>query len=86
MQTNPAAATSRAPPPIQFYSVEIMPLADGHVSVQVGATICESIDDDFELHNMDVASARVDTIDDALAVIRQAVASTIPTDIEETQG
>jgi hypothetical protein len=26
--------------------------------------------------NMDVASARVDTIDEALAVIRQAVAST----------
>jgi hypothetical protein len=63
--------------PIQFYSVEIMPLAGGRMSV--GATICEPVDeDDFELVNMDVASARVDTIDEALAVIRQAVASTLP--------
>jgi hypothetical protein len=66
-------------PPIQFYSVEIMPLADGRMSVGVGATICETVDDDdFELVNMDVASARVDTIDQALALIREAVASTLP--------
>jgi hypothetical protein len=57
--------------------VEIAPLADGHVSVQVGATICESVDDDFELVNMNVASARVTTIEAALAVIRQAVSSTL---------
>jgi hypothetical protein len=76
------AATSPGKPrpaPIQFYSVEIMPLPDGRMSVGIGATICETVDDDdFELVNMDVASARVDTIDEALAVIRQAVASTMP--------
>jgi hypothetical protein len=45
----------------------------------VGATICESVDDDdFELVSMDVASARVDTIEAVLAVIRQAVSSTLP--------
>ena len=79
MQPSPAApsAASRSPP-IQFYSVEIMPLADGRMSVGIGATICETIDDDdFELVNMDVASARVDTIDQALALIREAVASTL---------
>jgi hypothetical protein len=81
MHTNPATATRQAPPPpaIQFYSVEIMPLSDGRMSVGIGARICEAVDDDdFQLINMDVASARVDTIDDALAVIRQAVASTLP--------
>jgi hypothetical protein len=81
MHTNPATATSQAPPtsPIQFYSVEIMPLSDGRVSVGIGATICEAVDDeDFQLINMDVANARVDTIDEALAVIRQAVAPTLP--------
>jgi hypothetical protein len=35
-------------------------------------------DDDFELVNMDVASARVDTIDQVLAVIREAVVLTMP--------
>ena len=49
------------------------------VAVGIGATICEAIDDeDFELVNMDVASARVASIDQALAVIRDAVISTMP--------
>jgi hypothetical protein len=81
IETSPAA-NSRGEPrptaPIQFYSVEIMPLSDGRMSVGVGATICETVDDDdFELVNMEMASARVDTIDQVLAVIREAVASTI---------
>jgi hypothetical protein len=81
MQPNPAATSSGQPrpPPIQFYAVEITPLADGRVFVGVGATICEPVDDaDFELVNMDVASARVDTIDQVLAVIREAVVLTMP--------
>jgi hypothetical protein len=47
MHTNPATATRPAPPPlaIQFYSVEIMPLADGRMSVGIGATICETVDE-----------------------------------------
>jgi hypothetical protein len=63
-------------PPIQFYSVEITPLADGRMSVGMSATICEPIHDgDFELVNMDMASTRVETIDQALAVIREAFAA-----------
>jgi hypothetical protein len=81
MQTN-LSANSRAQsrhPPIQFYAVEITPLADGRVFVGVGATICEEVDDaDFELVNMEMASERVDTIDQALAVIRDAVVSSMP--------
>ena len=51
---------------------------DGRVFVGVGATICERVDDtDFELVNMDVASARVDTIDQVLDVIREAVSTTL---------
>jgi len=80
MQPSPAAPHSASrSPPIQFYSVEIMPLVGGRMSVGIAATICETVDDDeFELVNMDVTSARVDTIDEVLAVIRQAVASTLP--------
>jgi hypothetical protein len=65
-------------PPIQFYSIELTPLADGHVAVGIGATFCEAADDDFELVHMDVANERVDTIDQALAVIREAVVTTMP--------
>ena len=71
MQPNPAAPSPRQPrpPPIQFYAVDITPLEGGRLFVGVGATICETVDDaDFELVNMDVASARVDAIDQALAV------------------
>jgi hypothetical protein len=81
MQTSPAAASGKPPPlpPIQFYSVELTPLEGGRLAVGVGATICESVDDaEFELVHMDVASQRVDTIDQALAVIRDAVTSTMP--------
>ena len=81
MQTNHSARDRGlpAPPPIQFYSIELTPLADGHLAVGIGATICEPVDDaDFELVNMDVATARVVSIDHALAVIRDAVVSTMP--------
>ena len=74
---NPAAAASqrRSPdPPIQFYSVELTPLADGRVSVGVSATVCETIrEDDFELVNVEMASERVGTIEEALTVIRNAI-------------
>ena len=73
---NPAAADAgrSSDPPIQFYSVELTPLADGRLSVGVSATVCETIrDDDFELVNVEMASERVGTIDEALMVIRNAV-------------
>jgi hypothetical protein len=74
----PTGGTPR-PTPIQFYSVELTPLVDGCMAVGVGATVCESIGDgDYELVNMDVASARVGTIDEALALIRTAVVATLP--------
>jgi uncharacterized membrane protein len=79
MEPSPAAinrGVPRPPAPIQFYSVEIMLFYDGRMSVGVGARICETVD--FELVNMDVAYARVDAIDQALAVIRRVVASTMP--------
>jgi hypothetical protein len=78
MEPSPAAPSAASRPPIQFYSVQLMPLSDGRMSVGVGATLCETVDEaDFELVNMDLASERVDTIEAALTVIRLAVASTM---------
>ena len=76
----PATTVRKLPPVdptlIQFFAIEIMPTADGLLFVGVKATLCEPVrDDDFELVDVDMASERVTTIDEALAVIR---AVTVP--------
>ena len=57
---------------IQFYSIELSPMADGRLYVGVTATVCER---EGELDCMDMGSGRVDSIDKALMVIREAIAS-----------
>ncbi len=57
---------------IQFYSIELSPMADGRFYVGVTATVCEQ---EGELGSMDMGSGRVDSIDKALKVIREAIAS-----------
>jgi hypothetical protein len=59
-----------SPDSIQFYSIELFPTADGRMSVGILATIC---DEEGVLEGMDLGSHRVDSIDEALAVIRRAV-------------
>jgi hypothetical protein len=74
LQGNPASPLPARVPAslIQFYSIELTPLYDGRLSVGVMATLCE---DDGELEGMDLGSQRVASLDEALAVIRQAVAT-----------
>ena len=57
---------------IQFYSIELSPMADGRFYVGVTATVCER---EGELDSMEMGSERVATIDQALMVIRDAIAS-----------
>lgn len=57
---------------IQFYSIELTPTADGRVYVDVMATICER---EGELDGMDLGSRYVATIDEALGLVRDAIAS-----------
>ena len=57
---------------IQFYSIELSPMADGRFYFGVTATVCEH---EGELDSMDMGSGRVDTIDKALVLIREAIAS-----------
>lgn len=57
---------------IQFFEIQLSPIADGRLAVGIIATICEN---EGELEGMDLGSHRVDSIDDALAVIRRAVES-----------
>ena len=80
LQRDLAAAGVRPAPPdphpsVEFYTVELTPLADGQLFVGVRATSCEPLPgDDFELIDMEVAAERVATLESALAVIRNVVA------------
>lgn len=55
---------------IQFFSIDLSPIADGRFAVGIVATICER---EGELEGMDFGSHRVDSIDEALTIIRSAV-------------
>jgi hypothetical protein len=78
MQSSPGAADTGRPSSssLQFYSIELTPLADGKVFVGVNATLCEDVGEgDFELSNMQMVSAHAATIDDALVLVRNAVSA-----------
>ena len=77
LQRDGAAAGTTGPPAnltsiIQFYSIELSPMADGRLYVGVTATVCEH---EGELDSMEMGSGRVDTIDEALMLIREATTS-----------
>ena len=55
---------------IQSYSIELMPLFDGRLSVAVLASVCER---DGELENMDLGAQRVASLEEALAFVRNAI-------------
>ena len=58
-------------PLVQFYSIELSTLAAGGVSVGITATLCEA---EGDLIGMEIASERVASLADALALIESAVA------------
>jgi len=56
---------------VEFFTIQLSPLADGAVFVAMTATTVD--DEDAQLLNMEIASDRVATIDDALALITARV-------------
>ena len=77
MSLDSAAGTKApAPLPLQFVSIELMPVVGGKFSVAMQATLLD--EDDLQLIGQDLAHERVDTIDEALAVIRQNLAGLAP--------
>ncbi len=71
-----ARARAPAPTPIQFVNIEITPLIDGQFSVVMQATLLD--EEQLEFVGEELAHAHVDTLDEALAVIRQNVAALAP--------
>ena len=73
VRTGPIITPPRADliPLVQFYSIQLSPLAGGGVSLGIMATLCE---DEGELVGMEIASARVASVADAASLIERAVA------------
>jgi hypothetical protein len=65
-------AVSAAKLPLQYVSVEIMPLHGGKLSVAVDATYLDETD--LQLIGSEVVHAQAGTLDEALALIRQNAA------------
>jgi len=72
-----AGAKPPGPFPIQYVTAEITPLIGGQFSVVMQATLLD--EEELEFVGQDLASAHVDTLDEALAVIRTNVAALGPT-------
>lgn len=70
MLTAHAQPEQFVPNKVEFYYIEICPLADGSLSVAVSATIspCEG-----ELTSQELHFDRAHTIDEALAAIKRSV-------------
>lgn len=58
------------PEQVEFYQVEICPLANGMLSVAVTATVCPG---EGELTSHELRYRQTGTLDEALAVIKSAV-------------
>jgi hypothetical protein len=67
-----APSNASAPLPLQFVDVKITPLMGGQFAVAVGATLLD--EEQLEFVGQDLANVYVDTLDEALDVIRKNVA------------
>lgn len=56
---------------VEFYTIELSQLPDGEVFVAMTATVVD--DEEPQLLAQEIASQRVASIDDAIAVIRQGL-------------
>ncbi len=68
-----AGAKPPVPFPIQYVTAEITPHIGGHFSVVMQATLLD--EEELEFFGQDLANAHVDTLDEALAVIRANVSA-----------
>ncbi len=67
----PAARSPAIPRDVEFYRIELAPIADGNIHVSLTATTVD--EEEPQLLDREIASDRVATIDDALALIRRSI-------------
>jgi len=63
-------------PPIEYFTIQLMPLAEGGISASLRATTFDETD--FELLDQDIANVRLSTLDELVALIRPHVRISAP--------
>ena len=63
-------------PPIEFFTIQLMPLREGGISASLRSTVFDETD--FELLDQDIANVRIATLDELMALIRTHVRINAP--------
>jgi hypothetical protein len=71
IQSGATAPPNVPTPPIEFVTIQLMPLADGHLSVALKSTVFDETE--FDLVDEEIVSERVTTLDELVALIRAHV-------------
>jgi hypothetical protein len=70
------APHSSPTPPIEFFTIQLMPLREGGISASLRSTTFDETD--FELLDQDIANVRIATLDELMALIRTHVPIAAP--------
>ena len=70
------APHSSPSPPIEYFTIQLMPLSEGGISASLRATTFDETD--FELLDQDIANVRIATLDELMALIRTHVPIAAP--------
>ena len=70
------APHSSPTPPIEFFTIQLMPLREGGISASLRSTTFDETD--FELLDQDIANVRLSTLDELMALIRAHVRINAP--------
>jgi hypothetical protein len=71
IQTGASSPPNIPTTPIEFVTIQLMPLADGHLSVALKSTVFDETE--FDLIDEEIISERVTTLDELVALIRAHV-------------
>jgi hypothetical protein len=71
IQTGATAPPNVPIPPIEFVTIQLMPLADGHLSVALKSTVFD--EGELDLIDEEIVNERVTTLDELIALIRTHV-------------
>ena len=67
-----ATAPPNSPtPPIEFLTIQLMPLAEGGIAASLRSTVFDETD--LDLIDQDIANVRIATLDELMALIRTHV-------------
>jgi hypothetical protein len=76
IHTGATAPHSSPTPPIEFFTIQLMPLSEGGISASLRSTVFDETD--FDLIDQDIANVRLSTLDELMALIRAHVRIAAP--------